>query len=505
MRWLAPSGSVRAWGALVGATALVLGGVAGCHELLGLDGVSYREPVVDAGFDAGGGEGGAAGGGGSGGGELTGQPEWARRVGDDADQGGLTVSFNSAGNVIVAGKLDGSATFHGDPMSNAQGSPDVMVLGFGPFGAELWGRSFGANPWVWGSSTVAGTNTIVAGRYDGALVNPGDGPLPDPSPDLVPANGDIYVVKYDDEGDFKWRLTGGAEGEDAAYSVATWGSSDVFIAGSFSATVSFGLDELVSYGGLDAFVARVNDESNGASFAWAQAFGEADHDLRVRGPATAPVGDLVVLTHQVLLDDPMGTAGDLSVRRIAGDDGAPVWTVPVHFSAGLHVGAVAVDPADHVLLAATFSGTVTTPVGELLSNGAVDLLLARLKPDGTVQWVHQYPSDGSVSATCVAADGVGNVILAGSLQGSLDLDGTVLSAPSSSHAFIAKLNSAGVLLWARSFGDEEGKAAAFGAGCAAAPTGEALLTGKMQGTIHFGSNVLTAAEGSDLFVVKLMP
>jgi len=321
----------------------------------------------------------------------------------------------------------------------------------------------------------------------------------------VPANGDVYVVKYDDEGDFKWSLTAGAAGEDAAYAVAASGSSDVFVAGSFSETVAFGSDPLVSYGGLDAFVARVIDESTSASFAWAQAVGAVDLDLRVRGLAPTPFGDLVVLTHQVAEGDPLSTPGDLAVRRIAGDDGSPVWTVPVHFSAGVRVGAVAVDPADHVLLAATFDGNVITPVGELLSTGAVDLLLARLKPDGTLLWVRQYPSTVEVSATCVAADGVGNVILAGSVQGDLDLDGTVLSAGASSHAYIAKLSSAGTLLWARSFGDEADKAAVYGGGCAAAPTGESLLTGRMQGTIHFGSNVLTADQGEDLFVVKLGP
>jgi hypothetical protein len=495
-----------AWrpGAWLGAVALLCGGLAGCHELLGLDGVSYREPGIDAGGGAGG-AGGIVGGGGSGGSDLTGEPEWARRVGGADHQEGLTVSFNSAGNVIVAGRLDGSAMFNGTTLTNAQGNPDVLVLGFGPFGAELWGRRFGATQTIWGASAVAGANTIVAGRFDGASVNPGGGDLPDPSPDTTPANGDVYVVKYDDEGDFKWSLTAGAEAEDGAYAVAASGTSGVFVGGSFSETVTFGLDQLVSYGGLDAFVARVTDESTTASFAWAEAFGVADHDLRVRGLAPTPFGDLVVLTHQVLLDDPLSAAGDLSVRRISGDDGSPVWTVPVNFSNGLRVGAVAVDPADHVLLAATFSGNVTTPVGELLSTGAVDLLLARLKPDGTLLWVRQYPSDADVSASCVAADGVGNVILAGSVEGSLDLDGTVLSAPSSSHAFIAKLNSAGVVRWARSFGDEEEKAGVFGAGCAAAPTGEALLTGKMQGTINFGSNVLTADEGSDLFVVKLGP
>ncbi len=507
---LGPSSADLAGGSLVGAVAgavvLVLGGVAGCHELLGLDGVSYREPMADAGSDAGGGgQGGVGGGGGSGGGELTGQPEWAHLVGADGNQEGRTVSFTSAGNVVVAGMLAGSAPFAGQTLSNASGSADVMMLWFNPFGAEVFGRNFGASPWLWGASTVAGTNTMVAGRYDGSQVNPGAGVLPDPSPNLTPANGDVYVLKYDDEGDLKWSVTAGGAGEDAAYSVAASGGSGVFVGGSFSDTATFGGDELVSYGGLDAFVARITDEPTTASFAWARAFGMADRDLRVRGLATTPFGDLVVLTHDVPLDEPMGTAANLSVRRIAGDDGSSVWTAPVLFSAGLEVGAVAVDPADHVWLAATFSGNVITPVGQLLTDKGVDLMLARLKPDGTVQWIHQFSSDQNVTATCVAADGVGNVILAGSFQGSFDLDGTVLSAPESSHAYLAKLDSGGTLLWARSFGVEGDEAAAYGLGCAAAPTGEALLTGKMEGTINFVSNVLTASEDADLFVVKLGP
>ncbi len=213
---------------------------------------------------------------------------------------------------------------------------------------------------------------------------------------------------------------------------------------------------------------------------------------------------MVVLTHELPLEEPPG-AGDLSVYRLAGDDGSPVWTLPKTFTAGLRVGAIAVDPADHVLVYSAFSGTVTTPDGELLSTGAVDLLLARLKPDGTLLWVRQYPSDTTVSATCVAADGSGNVILSGTLAGTLDLGGTLLSAGGVHDAFIAKLDSSGAVLWARTFGDSEDKSETHGAGCAAAPTGEALLTGKMRGTVNFTSNVLTAAGDFDLFVVKLGP
>ncbi len=492
-------------GTVASSWALLVVGVVGCHELLGLDDVSYREPGSDAGLDAGGGGAGGAGsgGGGAGGHELNGVPQWARRVGGDDAQQGLTASFNSAGDAIVVGLLDGAATFNGTTFSNTLGQPDVIVLGFGPFGAERWGRHYGASPSIWGVGTAAGANTIVAGSYDGAAVNPGGGDLDDPSPSFVEANGDIYVVKYDDEGDHKWSITAGAAGEDGAFSVAASGGSGVFVAGSFAETVSFGTIDLTSYGGLDAFVTRVNDD---ASFAWARAFGSSDQDLRVRGLATTPFGDVVVLTHELPLDEPLGTAGDFSIHRLTGDEGSSVWTVPKTFTAGLQVGAIAVDPSDHVLLYAAFSGTVTTPVGELLSTGAVDLLLARLAPDGTLLWVRQFPSDTDVTATCVAADGSGNVILAGSLQGNLALDDTTtLSADGSHHAFIAKLDSDGMVQWARTFGDGTEKTETYGTGCAAAPTGEALLTGKMQGTVNFTSHVLTASHDFDLFVVKLGP
>jgi hypothetical protein len=490
------------------ALGVALGGnLAGCHELLGLDGVSYREPGTDGGGAVGGvgGGGGAAGTGGAGGSQLTGEPQWARRVGEDGEQRGLTASFNSAGDVIVVGLLDGAALFNGTTLSNSQGNPDVVVLAFGPFGAERSGRRFGASPAIWGVGTAAGANTIVAGRYDGSLVNPGGGDLPDPSPALVEPNGDIYVVKYDHEGDHRWSVTAGAEGEDGAFAVAASGGTGVFVAGSFADTVSLGSTDLTSYGGLDAFVTRVNDDATSASFAWARSFGSADQDLRVRGLATTPFGDVVVLTHELPLDEPSSAPGDFSIHRLSGDEGSAVWLEPRTFTAGLQVGAIAVDPSDHVLLYAAFSGTVTTPVGELLSTGAVDLLLARLAPDGTLQWVRQYPSDADVSATCIAVDGSGNVLLAGSLEGNLMLDDTTLSAPGAHHAFIAKLDSTGTVLWARAFGDSTDKTETYGAGCAAAPTGEALLTGRMQGTVNFTSNVLTADDAFDLFVVKLAP
>jgi hypothetical protein len=109
----------------------------------------------------------------------------------------------------------------------------------------------------------------------------------------------------------------------------------------------------------------------------------------------------------------------------------------------------------------------------------------------------------------MALDPSGNLYDTGSFAGTIDFNpgpGTFqLSSAGASDIFIAKTDSAGQFLWARSIGS--GTGFGRGAGIAADGTGDVYATGVFSGTVDFnpGSRTsdLTASGDSGSFVVKL--
>src|SRR5207245_6128383 len=73
-----------------------------------------------------------------------------------------------------------------------------------------------------------------------------------------------------------WVKGFGGTGDDRGEAVATDGSGNRVIAGSFQGTVNFGDGALVSAGGADAFVAKYS--ATGA-YVWARRFGGASDDI----------------------------------------------------------------------------------------------------------------------------------------------------------------------------------------------------------------------------------
>jgi hypothetical protein len=475
----------------------------GCEGLLGLDGVTYRQPAVggQGGVASGGG---GAGGGSAGGSPLVGVPQWAKRIGGGELQQGLGVVFLDDGEILVTGLNRGSVTFRGSTYTNVGSQPDLLVASYSALGAELWARGFGGSKALLGFPAARGTGALIAGRYDGGTVNPGGGDLPDPTPMMGVANNDAMFIKYDDEGDFRWAVTAGALEADEAWCAASHGVDEVFLGGAFSDGASFGGNTLTSTGGLDGVVAKLSDGGTAASYVWTATLGAVATDDRVRDMAVTSGGDVVAVTHAVLAGVAENAAGVIEVHRLAGSDGAAVWG-PVVFSGPLQLGGIAVDASDHTLVYAAFSTSVATSLGDHQAIGAIDLMLARIDAAGELLWVKQFPASTTARARGVATHGDSSIVISGSLRDSLSIGDHTIASSGGLDAFVAKLDPEGGVMWAHPFGDPVALSDTFATDCDVSPSGEVVLVGAMRGQIDFGSNILTAVDDFDMFVVKIGP
>ena len=120
--------------------------------------------------------------------------------------------------------------------------------------------------------------------------------------------------------------------------------------------------------------------------------------------------------------------------------------------------SVAVDGLGNASMAGTFIGTVDFGGGPLTSasNFFPDIFVAKFGAAGNHLWSRNFGDDTfGFGDVVVAADGSGNVILAGGFYGSVSVGGGPLTSAGSSDIFVAKFDPIGDHLWSTSLGDSE--------------------------------------------------
>jgi hypothetical protein len=170
---------------------------------------------------------------------------------------------------------------------------------------------------------------------------------------------------------------------------------------------------------------------------------------------------------------------------------------------------VALDAAGAALVIGLSRGVADFGGGPLDSGSATVPFVAKLDAAGGHVWSRLLaPANGwstveQVGFRRIFADGEGNVIVAGTFQGSLDFGGEVLATAGGDDVFVAKLSPHGEPLWSRRYGGALAETV-FAAGVG--DDGGVALAGTFAGSIDFGGELLSPVgepDWTNVFVVHL--
>lgn len=316
-----------------------------------------------------------------------------------------------------------------------------------------------------------------------------------------------FVVKLDPDGNAVWSLT--AQGISSGSAVAADADGNVFVAGGFSETMELGGASLSSTGGSDIFLAKLDP---GGALVWSKRFGGASAEW-VSEMVVDPAGNLVVIGGFFGSTDvgggTMAAVGETDVFVLKLDSSGNHLFSKSFGSADFDHGiGVAAGPGGEIALAGSFDGAIDLG-GGALSGSDEDAFVAMLGPTGDHLWSRRFGGAGYDLAKGVGFDPAGNVVVAGLFSNEIDLGGGPLVAEGIHEIFVAKLDPAGQHVWSRRFGGPE--SASHAARLAVDGAGNAVAFGFFNGTITVGSTELTAAGTvgasgpEDLVVLKLDP
>lgn len=247
-------------------------------------------------------------------------------------------------------------------------------------------------------ATDAQGNVYVCGEFTGTGdFDPGAG-----TTSLVSAGfGDVFVSKFTPSGQLVWARRFGGSSSDRPAGMDVDAQGNVVIAGTFSSTADFdpgtGVFNLEALGVWDIFVLKLDTDGD---FVWAARFGDDDYDQ---------ADDVVV--------DANGAV----------------------YLSGYFTGTVDFDPG---------AGTTNLTSGPFTST-----VLLKLNAAGAFVRAQQLDF---YSASTLAVDAQGRLLVGGYFTGSKDLDpgpaSTNLTSAGMEDAFVLQLDANGALLWAKRFG-----------------------------------------------------
>lgn len=169
---------------------------------------------------------------------------------------------------------------------------------------------------------------------------------------------------------------------------------------------------------------------------------------------------------------------------------------------------VTTDPTGNSILTGYFSGQIQfNDSTETAVSGLNDILLAKFDPNGNMLWLQRFGGNQADRGHKVVTDASGNIYVTGYFAGSMTMGSFTLNSNGGSRdIFLAKLNPAGVVLWARSDG---GSSEETPYGLAVDTQGSPVITGRFEGTSTIGGTTYTSqfnpfagAPGFDIFIAK---
>lgn len=153
-----------------------------------------------------------------------------------------------------------------------------------------------------------------------------------------------------------------------------------------------------------------------------------------------------------------------------------------------------------------FSTTAQVNGNALTTTGLTDVFVSKVSQAGVTLWSVKAGGTQSDRGLGIAVDGSGNVIVCGFFTGTINFGGGVsLTANGSSQdAFVAKFNSSGAIIWARSGGSTGNSDRANAV--ATDGNGNIFITGQFTGNASFGPFDLSSTNNTnDIFIVKYDP
>jgi len=417
-------------------------------------------------------------------------------VGGVGSESSRSIAVDTLGNVYIAGYISGTTVFGNDTIVSA-GIADVFVAKYTKEGVLQWVKHGGgtANDYANNVKVDKSGNVYITGIFEGTA-----------SFDSLSVTAvgvmDIFIIKYNSEGQLQWLKQGNAANYGYGFALAIDINDDLYVTGSFGLSADFGKGTITSVSSHDVFIAKYDGTGD---LKWVQKAGGVLNDIAYG--ITVDSAGFVFITGYFQSSASFGTInvtsagnGDIFIAKY--DPFLLKWDWVINNgSAGTEIGTdLAVDKNGNIYVTGIFDGSINFSGTTLSGKGGNDIFVAKYNSAGTLAWVRSAGGTGNDESLGLALDASGNAYVTGSFNSVASFDQLSFISVGMRDTFIAKYSTNGTVQWvqrAGSIDNDEGKDIAIDAG------NNIYITGYFTGINLFGSTPVTSAGSGDIYIARI--
>jgi len=425
--------------------------------------------------------------------------QWAKSEGRvNASDYYNDICTDENGNTYITGNFNtATITFGSTTLTNnsSGAKSDFFIVKYNISGNLVWAISAGGTDrdCAYGICVDNNENVYLTGYFQSPTITFGATILTRKS-----FGTDVFVVKYDANGNAVWSKNHGQQANDSGKSICVDTAGNCYVAGGFtSSSIDFGETTLTCSGYNDMFIAKYDAFGN---VIWAIKQGGALNE-DVRGIDIDAAGNIYVTEVSQQND---ATTDIMTLKYDA--SGSYVQGNIITGAKNEECSGICADAAGNYYVTGSFK-SLTITIGTLTltntnTNFSTDFFIVKYDAAGNVAWAKNAAGTGNDYGKSISVDASGNTYLTGTFQSSIIFDTTTLPISGSSNVFVAKYDASGNLTWVI---NPEGFGYCYKISTLA--SGDSFLTGCFSGPFSFGSITLTeteiTVENSNFFIAKL--
>lgn len=349
---------------------------------------------------------------------------WVKVFGGLLADRGYDIEVDASGNIYVTGTFNGTATFGSVTLTASSNSQDIFVLKLDNLGNVIWAKSEGGpeGDTGYGITFDNSGNVIVTGQFKGtaqiglntfsSVIDPNSG---------LPAY-DIFISKYDANGNDLWSIQGTAKYDDRGLSLKTDQNNNIYITGQFSDTLTIASSTHNNTIFNAGMLLKLDSLGNEVWFKRMGAVQTLVYDLDIDNQGNVYItGDFM---GQMIIIGASGNNylnGNYTYRIFIikfDSQGELLWMREDDSNSQVSSKAITLDANQDPYISGTFKcvfDEYSDSLGSGLFNsvGYNDIFITKYNNSGTQQWMKQYGGPLDDYCSGIAISQINNPIIAG--------------------------------------------------------------------------------------------
>jgi hypothetical protein len=314
----------------------------------------------------------------------------------------------------------------------------------------------------------------------------------------------LFGTSLFSQADFMWAKQGGNSSLSGGNVQVQNTSDGIISAGDFLETANFGQEEITSNGSSDIFIMRCDESGNVLQI---RSFGGENEDLLkfLKVDSQGNIIISIVFTDAITIDgnEYTGLGGPDVLLIKLNPDFTTQWIK--HYGTGLtdYVKGMDIDEDGNIIVFGKFKNEIEFDDITLTSMGSTDMYIAKYSPEGDVVFAFSEGGSSYEDAGALAVGPTGDFFISGIFYGETIINGETITTENPTGLFIAKYSSSNEFQWLQQVDGSNLIPTVF---LAATTDGSVYISGGFQGDVSFGSVSLSTDEfDADIYITKYNP